>query len=214
MTGLVESLRQNIPAVAFTIWVFAAAALFGYLVGSVNPAAIIARLRGADLRRSGSGNPGATNAGRIMGWRVGVVVALLDMVKGAVAVLAIDFSSGHDAALVAGFMSVVGHVTSPFLRGRGGKGVATAFGAVVAVHPLWALPISVVFVVVLLVSRNVGLSSVCAAIALVPTAVLLDYGWPDVGFAVAIALLVSLRHWSNLLRIVRALRLHQGIPRG
>jgi glycerol-3-phosphate acyltransferase PlsY len=213
MTPWLQTLRELIPEVALLVWVYAAAALFGYLVGSVNPAALIARVRGADLRGSGSGNPGATNAGRVMGWRVGVAVGLLDVAKGYLPVILVEVVAGDGPARLAGLMAVIGHISSPWLRGRGGKGVATALGAILAVRPLWALPVLGVFAVVVGLTRNVGLASVCGALALIPTALLLRYDNVDLVFAVLLAAIICVRHSRNLAHVVHALRHRQGIPR-
>ena len=198
---------------ALLVWVYAAVALFGYIVGSINPAAIIARIRGADLRGTGSGNPGATNAGRVMGWKVGVLVRVARPAQG---LPAGDPGGGrglYGPARVAGLLAVIGHITSPLLRGRGGKGVATALGAILAVRPVWALPVLAVFGVVVGLTRNVGLASVCGALALVPAALLFRYDNVDLLFAVALAGIICVRHSRNLRQIVDALRGRQGIPR-
>jgi glycerol-3-phosphate acyltransferase PlsY len=174
----------------------AVAALVGYLVGAISPATLIARRRGIDLRDVGSGNPGASNAGRALGRRTGIAVAVLDVLKGVVPAAgfgAID----HRAGLVAGIAAVLGHVTSPFLRGRGGKGVATALGAVLGVHPLWALIVLVVWVAGLAVSRWIALASVLAAASVAVVALVLR---EDVLWAVVVAVLVIVRHQANFVR--------------
>ena len=172
------------------------AALVGYLVGSVSPATFVARRRGIDLRGVGSGNPGASNAGRALGRRVGVVVALLDVLKGLV--MAAGFGAlDHEAGLVAGVAAVLGHVTSPFLRGRGGKGVATALGAILGSHPLWAPIVLLVWVLVLAVSRWIALASVLAATSVVLVATVAG---EDVLWAGLIAVVVIARHQTNFVR--------------
>jgi glycerol-3-phosphate acyltransferase PlsY len=147
------------------------AAVLGYAVGSVSPSAAIARGRGVDLRGAGSGNPGATNAGRVMGRRVGYVVGVLDMLKGLVPVLVVGAIADPTSAMVAGVAAVLGHCTSPWLRGRGGKGVATSFGAVLGTAPWWGLVGLAVFVVVVVVTRWVALGSVAAACSVAVLAV-------------------------------------------
>jgi glycerol-3-phosphate acyltransferase PlsY len=174
----------------------------GYGIGAINPAAIIARVRGTDLRAVGSGNPGATNAGRAFGWQVGVLVAILDILKGYLPVLAFELLDRPSAALLAGFAAVVGHITSPFLRGRGGKGVATSLGAVLAVQPVWLVPVLLVFGVVLLVTRRVGVSSVAGALMLVPASLWRHSSTAQIVFAVALALLILVRHRRNLLALI------------
>ena len=174
----------------------ALAALVGYLLGAVSPATLIAQRHGIDLRGIGSGNPGATNAGRVLGRRTGVVVALLDVLKGVVVAAAFN-AVDHRAGLVAGVAAVLGHVTSPFLRGRGGKGVATALGAVLGVHPLWALVVLLVWVLVVAASRWVALASVLAAVSVLVVSAIVG---EDVLWATALAAIVALRHQTNFVR--------------
>jgi glycerol-3-phosphate acyltransferase PlsY len=155
------------------------AVLVGYLVGAVSPATLIARARGVDLRAVGSGNPGASNAGRALGRRTGILVAVLDVAKAA----------------------VIGHVTSPYLKGRGGKGVATAAGAILGSHPLWVLFVLLTWGAVLGVSRWIALASISAAFACLVTAVVTGH---DVWWAAAITAIVVVRHTGNVLMRLRA----------
>jgi glycerol-3-phosphate acyltransferase PlsY len=175
------------------------AAVIGYLVGAVSPATLIAHARGVDLREVGSGNPGASNAGRALGRKTGILVALLDVAKGAVPAAAFA-ASDHRAGLVAGLAAVVGHVTSPYLRGRGGKGVATAAGAILGSHPLWLVFVLLTWLVVLGVSRWIALASICAALAALVSAVVAGH---DIWWAAAIAAIVLIRHTRNVLLRLR-----------
>lgn len=172
------------------------AALVGYGFGSINPASIIAKARGIDLADVGSGNPGATNATRAMGKRFGVAVGVLDVLKGLIpALLFARYSVG--AAELAGFAAVVGHVTSPFLRGRGGKGVATTLGAVLGAQALWVPYILVAFAIGYVVTRRVGMGSVLGALALFVAAILTP-GLSATVFGVGLAALVLIRHRENM----------------
>ena len=175
------------------------AGVIGYLVGAISPATLIAHARGIDLTTMGSGNPGASNAGRVMGRKTGVLVALLDVAKGAIPAAGFDVVD-HRASLIAGLAAVVGHVTSPYLRGRGGKGVATAAGAVLGSHPLWVVFVLVTWVVVLGASRWIALASICAALAVLVTAVVAGH---DVWWAAVITVIVVLRHTRNVVRRLR-----------
>lgn len=179
------------------------AALVGYLLGAVSPATLFARRAGADLRASGSGNPGATNAGRLLGRRVGVVVALFDVAKGFVPALVFSALVSHEAGLVAGLTAVLGHVTSPYLHGHGGKGVATAGGAVLGSHPVWAPFVLLAWVVVVLLTRWVALGSVCAAALLPVLALVTGAGAADVAWACGIASVVVARHRRNFVHRFR-----------
>ncbi len=172
--------------------------LVAYFIGAINPAAIIARLRGVDLRAAGSGNPGATNAGRVLGRRTGLLVGLLDVLKGFLPALLAGLLLGADYGLLAGFAAFLGHVTSPFLGFRGGKGVATAGGAILGTNPIWLIPVLVVAAVAFAVSKRMGLASVAGALTLIPTALLLNDSWQETAFAVAMALVIVLRHQLNI----------------
>ena len=183
----------------------AAVALVSFFIGAVNPAAIFARALGKDLSQ-GSGNPGATNAGRVMGRKWGVLVGVLDVLKGVVPVLVVNLTVGMFFAYVAGFAAVLGHVYSPFLKGRGGKGVATALGAVLAVHPLIAGLLVAIFGLVVAVSRWVALSSVAAALGLIAVAIAAEFGvtwsglqgWPSAVWAALLGGLIIGRHRRNV----------------
>ena len=172
------------------------AALVGYALGAVNPATLIARARGVDLRQIGSGNPGASNVGRALGRKTGVLVALLDVAKGAVPA-AVFGGLDHEWGLVAGLFAVLGHVTSPYLRGRGGKGVATAAGAILGSHPLWLLVVLGTWLVVLGASRWIALASICAALSVLVVASVSGH---DVWWAASIAAVVLVRHAGNVQR--------------
>jgi glycerol-3-phosphate acyltransferase PlsY len=179
--------------------IYVLAAVVGYLVGSINPAAIIARIRGVDYRSVGSGNPGATNISRAMGRKTGILVGVLDVLKGFLP--AIGFLLWTDdlgVAEVAGFAAVLGHVTSPFLKGRGGKGVATSGGAILAIEPIWLLPVLLVFGVAFKLSRRMGIASVSAGLTLIPASLLWHSERSEIVFASAMAGLVVLRHQSNI----------------
>ena len=174
------------------------AAVIGYAIGSINTALIFAKLRGVDIRGQGSGNPGATNAGRVMGRRTGVIVALVDIAKGFLPAFVAAAIAGDAIGAVAGVAAVIGHVTSPFAGFRGGKGVATAGGVVLALRPLWAIPVLVVFGLVFALTRKMGLASVAGAVMLVPTAVFFGTHPYDVLLAGVVAVIIGVRHQSNI----------------
>ncbi len=184
-----------------TSWfVVGVAAVLGFFVGSVNPATIIATVLHMDLRQ-GSGNPGATNAGRVLGVKWGVVVGVLDVLKGLVPTLLALWLGGRFTAYMVGLACVLGHVLSPFLRGRGGKGVATSLGAVLAVFPWFALVMLVVFGLMLWLTRWVAGSSLVAAVLLGLYAGLAPLPEPVAAgrlWGVCIAVLVIVRHHRNI----------------
>lgn len=180
------------------------ASVAAFLVGAVNPATILARILGKDLRHAGSGNPGATNAGRVLGARWGVVVGVLDVLKGLVPVLVAQHFLGTVTALWVGLAVVLGHIWSPFLKGQGGKGVATSLGAILAVQPWFALGMLVVFGLLVWRMRWVAGASVSACLLLLVLGVLTWFGWVPVetretgAWCVALALVVIYRHRRNI----------------
>jgi glycerol-3-phosphate acyltransferase PlsY len=175
------------------------AVLVGYLLGSVSFAMLAARRSGTDLRTLGSGNPGASNAGRVLGLRVGVAVAVLDVLKGLLPAVGFGLVE-HEAGLLAGVAGVLGHVTTPWLRGHGGKGVATAAGAILGSHPLWAPVALLVWLVVLFATRWIAMASVLAALTAPVTAVVVGAPGVDVAWGAVIAAVIVVRHRSNFAR--------------
>ena len=180
------------------------AAAVAFVLGAVNPATILARVLGKDLRTSGSGNPGATNAGRVLGTRWGVVVGVLDVLKGLLPVLLAQQFLGSITALVVGLAVVLGHIWSPFLKGQGGKGVATSLGAILAVEPWFALVMVVVFVLLVWRLRWVAGASVSACLLLFVLGLVswlrwVPFGSRDTGaWCMVLALLVIYRHRRNI----------------
>jgi glycerol-3-phosphate acyltransferase PlsY len=174
-----------------------------YLIGSVPFAVILARQWGAvDLRAIGSGNVGATNVLRAHGVAPGVLVALLDMAKGALSVLLADrLSTGAAAPAAAACAAVIGHVYPVWLGFRGGKGVATACGAFSILTPIAGLVAFGVFAATVWVSRYVSLGSVLASAVLPSVAYLSGSQMSVVAAASATALLVVIRHRTNLIRM-------------
>ena len=178
-------------------WVICAVVV-GYFVGSINPASIIAKARGIDLNNSGSGNPGATNAARVMGRKTGIVVLVIDLLKGLIPVLAFSHLVNPALGALAGFAAILGHMTSPFLKGKGGKGVATTIGVLLGAEPLWLIPVLVVFAIVFVIVKRTGIASVAAAGALIVTA-LVDHDDLEMTLCgVLVGLLVIVRHQRNI----------------
>ncbi len=146
--------------------------VLAYLTGSFPTSIIVGKvLRGIDIREHGSGNAGGTNVFRVLGWQPGLFVTLVDVLKGFVAAYALPywFAAGHPQfhllQLGAGCAAVLGHIWTIFAGFRGGKGVGTAAGMLLALFPQAALYCILIFALVLLTTRYVSLSSITAAIA-------------------------------------------------
>lgn len=182
--------------------VLAAACLLcvAYLLGSLSGSLLLGRLRGVDVRTMGSGNAGGTNAFRTQGLRFALGVVLIDVGKGALAAwLALRFAP--EWAYPAAGLAVVGHVWPVWHGFRGGKGAATAVGALLVLWPL-AVPLLLgAWLLVLVASGYVGLSTVLAAASLPLWAWLFDAGAPRLAFSVALALFLAFTHRGNLQRL-------------
>jgi len=180
----------------------AAVVAAAYLIGSIPFALILSRRWGADLRRVGSGNLGAANVMRASGVSAGVLVAALDMAKGAVSVwIAARVSDGAELPAAAGLAAILGHIYPIWLRFRGGKGVATACGVFSMLTPPAVPPALALFAVTVWFTKYISLGSVLASMALPALAYALGSPAPAVIAAGAAAAIIVFRHRSNVLRV-------------
>jgi glycerol-3-phosphate acyltransferase PlsY len=177
-----------------------------YLLGAIPTSYLVVRLvRGQDLRKLGSGNLGATNLYRVLGWRYAFAVGLFDMLKGAVPVLVFGprAGGGELVPLLLGVTAVIGHVFSVFIGMRGGKGVATGAGVVLGLAP-WAFLVALItWAVLVRLTGYVSLGSVVAAVVM-PAALYLVY--PErrqlLWLFIALAALIVLLHRGNIRRLL------------
>ena len=188
--------------------------IFAYLIGSIPTALIISkRFFDIDIREYGSGNMGATNTFRVLGPRFGSIVMVSDMLKGMAAVALFNFLPHYlhneldrtNLMIGLGLAAVTGHIFPIWAQFRGGKGVATLFGMILAIQPEIAVLCIGVFISVLYFTRYVSLSSILAGVAL-PICVLWIYNEHEVFyrvFAVAVACLVVLTHQKNISRLLK-----------
>jgi acyl phosphate:glycerol-3-phosphate acyltransferase len=179
-------------------------ALVSYLIGAVPVGFIVARLfAGMDIRRAGSGNIGATNVLRTLGKGPAIITLVGDIAKGALAVVAAGaIVSSPEGAALGAVLAIVGNCWPVFLGFRGGKGVATGFGAFLALTPPATVPAALVWLVVAASFRFVSLASIMACLCLPIGVALLGYPWTSVGAAAIAALVIILRHHANLRRLV------------
>jgi glycerol-3-phosphate acyltransferase PlsY len=183
--------------ISFTMFLVIVAS---YLLGSIPFAVIIAKLSGiGDITKLGSGNPGATNMLRVAGKKLGALNFLLDFAKGALAVKIGAYYGYGDVAFVA---AVVGHCFSPFLRFKGGKGVATFIGGLLGLNPITGLLAIGTWLLVFIAFR---ISSLSALIAISSTIIASAVYWYDDFFwaVFAVGALVIYRHKANIQRLLR-----------
>lgn len=188
--------------------------VLAYLIGSIPTAVWVSKwVFGFDIRDYGSGNAGATNTFRVLGKKWGIFVMLVDMLKGVIAsflYLLLPYYIQNEFMRVnlmvgLGLAAVLGHIFPIWAKFKGGKGVASLFGMVLAIQPLVALCVVAIFVLVLFLTRYVSLSSILASIAF-PVLILVIFNEPEPLyriFAIAVALMVILTHQKNINRLIK-----------
>ncbi len=188
--------------------------ILAYFIGSIPTAIIVSKLFfNIDIREYGSGNMGATNTFRVLGPKFGTIVMVGDMLKGILAVSLYNLLPYYltneldrtNLMIGLGLAAVIGHIYPIWADFRGGKGVATLFGMVLAIQPIVAINCVGVFLLVLYLTRYVSLSSIIAGVAL-PICVLWIYNEKEVFyrvFAIAVAALIVLTHQKNISRLLK-----------
>ncbi|MGB8267418.1 MAG: glycerol-3-phosphate 1-O-acyltransferase PlsY [Candidatus Velthaea sp.] len=173
-----------------------------FFIGAIPFGVIVGRLfYRTDVRKAGSGNIGAANALRTLGRRGAIAVLLLDALKGALPTLLVErFGGGMALASAVAFAAVMGHCYSPFLGGKGGKGVATSYGAVWALSWPAGVTFTFVWIVALLASGFASVASMAASVAM-PFALWFTIGFPGLGYGLASALFIIYAHRENIARL-------------
>ena len=174
--------------------------LIGYLLGTLSPAALLSKAKNINLRTSGSGNLGATNTMMVLGKGYGLLVMVLDIGKSylAVKLSQLLFPKLAYAGLVAGFAAVVGHIYPFYMKFKGGKGLATYGGLIIALHPRMVLLLLILCVSIMIVFND-GVAMAISVCTLYPILCLVSTGdWIELLLLIALGLLVILNHRSNL----------------
>jgi glycerol-3-phosphate acyltransferase PlsY len=187
-----------------------------YLAGSIPTSIIVSKLFfGMDIREHGSGNAGGTNAFRVMGWKAGIFVMLVDVGKGVLATYLITQIRLDSVPLamvylqiIAGVAAVIGHIWTIFANFQGGKGVGTAAGMLVVLYPISLLICLLIFLIVLITTRYVSVSSITAAVCFPLSIILLNaffaypFSAPLFVLALSMAALIVFTHRSNINRLI------------
>jgi len=188
--------------------------VLAYLLGSIPAAVWIGKgFHKIDIRKHGSGNAGTTNIIRILGWKTGIPVLIIDVIKGwLAAMLPIFFQMAEPGSgllinmqIIAGLTAVVGHMFPVFADFRGGKGVATVFGVLLALHPILTICCFGVFLVIFLITGIVSLASMGAGI-IFPILLFFIFDTPSVVFkifSIVVAIALLLTHRNNIRRLLR-----------
>jgi len=196
------------------MWIIPVEIILAYLIGSIPTSVWVGKLfYGIDVREHGSGNAGATNTIRVLGYRAGIPVMLVDVMKGLLAVQLVHIfphaSFSTDAVtyieIALAASAVLGHIFPVYVGFRGGKGVGTLAGAAIALYPLALLVVLGVFIITLAISRYVSLSSILGAL-IFPLAVVFITGQHHPGLvvlSVLVAVFVPLTHLKNIKRLMK-----------
>ena len=176
-------------------------AAVGYLLGTFPSAVMIARASGVDITTQGSGNPGASNVARTLGWKKGVLVYALDALKGVLAVVVGRLVAGDAGGYWCAATAIVGHVFPATRRFKGGKGVATGSGAILVLQPILSVVLAVLWVSISKLTKKASIASLVVTIG-VPVGMLIS-GTPawEVLAMVGLAFLVVAKHIPNLRRL-------------
>jgi glycerol-3-phosphate acyltransferase PlsY len=177
------------------------AIVIAYLIGNISPSILLAKARGIDIRSEGSGNAGTTNALRVMGKKAGVITLIVDVLKGTVAVILGSLIAGSMGASWCVLAVFCGHVWPVFYQFKGGKGVATAFGALMGLNPLLGLSTLGVVVILVLITKRMSVGSIAGAAAFPFLAIYFERDFVYIG--IVLAIIVIVKHRANIKRLIK-----------
>lgn len=186
---------------AKTLAVLAIVAVCAYLIGNISPSILIARAHGIDIKKEGSGNAGTTNVLRVLGKKAAAATLIIDILKGTVAVVLAGLLVGSNAAMVAALASFCGHVWPVFFGFKGGKGVATAFGAICGIHPGLGFSCLGVVLLIVLITKRMSAGSLAGALSFPVLCWFFEPRFIWLGSIMALIILV--KHRENIARLAR-----------
>ncbi len=203
--GIIGKIMENMSVEPETIMPVAAAAyavliILAYFIGNISPSTMLAKSRGLDIKKEGSGNAGTTNALRVMGAKAGVITLVVDVLKGVFAVLFAQIMAGEICAMYCAIAVILGHVWPVIYKFKGGKGVATTFGAILAINPLLGLWTLLVVVVTVLLTKRMSAGSVMGAICFPGLCFFNEPKFFVMGMV--LALIVIVKHRANIVRLL------------
>ncbi len=178
-----------------------------YLLGTFPSAVLVARSRGIDINAAGSGNPGASNVSRLLGRKLGILVFVLDGLKGAISVGVGFLVFEYAGALMLACAAVVGHVFPITRKFKGGRGVATTGGAALALYPVPNLVLLALWIVVVKLTKKASLASLAICVGLPIGVAVIGRPAGEVITTACLSAFVISRHWDNVKRLVRGTEL-------
>ena len=176
------------------------ALLIAYLIGCISPSIMLAKAKGLDIKKEGSGNAGTTNALRVMGKKAGVITLIIDILKGYVAVLLCYVIANPAVSLLGAVAVFCGHVWPVFYRFKGGKGVATAFGALLGINLTLALISLVIVAVGVFASKRMSVGSILGAACFPLVSLFIEPAFIVPGSILAVCIII--KHRANIVRLI------------
>ena len=176
------------------------AVVIAYFIGCISPSIMLAKARGIDIKKEGSGNAGTTNALRVMGKKAGVITLVVDIMKGVIAVLLGNLIAGPAGGMCAAVAVFCGHVWPILYKFKGGKGVATAFGVLLGIDVWLALAALGIVVIAVLISKRMSVGSVLGAACFPALAFFLEPEFIVPGTALALCIII--KHKANIVRLI------------
>lgn len=177
--------------------------ILSYFIGNISPAILIGKMAGIDIRKQGSGNAGTTNVLRVLGKKAAIATFLIDISKGVIAVLIGRYivGGGQELAMACGMAAFIGHIWPIIFGFKGGKGIATAFGVILAINPLLGLAICAPVFLLIGITRRVSVGSLVGAVIFPMIAYLFDPIY--LIWALAMAVIVLIKHRMNIKRLLK-----------
>lgn len=186
------------------MYIYIAGAILAYLIGTISPSLIIAKLKKKDLRSGGSGNLGASNTAILLGWQLGVLVGVLDILKAFIPIMLAKYllSDYEFLPYIVATCVILGHMYPFYLKFKGGKGFATFFGSILGIHWLAFIIIGLIFLLVVGISDKMALGTF-TVISLFPIYIgIVDKNMIYVGIILIASVIIFLKHIENIRKLI------------
>ncbi len=175
--------------------------VLAYLIGNISPAIILGKLNGIDIKKEGSGNAGTTNVLRVLGGKAAIITLVIDILKGFLAVKLGFFLGGYTVGALCAVAVFCGHIWPCLYNFKGGKGVATAFGAILSINWILGLSVLAVVAVGVVLTQRMSVGSLMGAVAFPIIAFFIEPGFVAMGCVMAIVVII--KHRANIGRLIR-----------
>lgn len=189
------SVIPTVAAIAYVTLI-----IIAYFIGNISPSILLAKSKGMDIKKEGSGNAGTTNALRVMGVKAGIITLVIDILKGVATVLLAELIAGEACGRYCAVAVIIGHIWPVVYKFKGGKGVATTFGALMAINPILGLLSLAVVAIFVLISKRMSVGSIAGAICF---PVICLFNEPEfIVMGTLLAIIILIKHRANIVRLL------------